>query len=199
VYARAFALVGDVWRYTDVAFTIEASVAPAAMVAPSALDAHFDTGRPFEWSPVAIARGYRLTIGTAPGGADLHDSGVIHVTRRFVPQLPIGLAYGTQWTKIDGKWISSDFTVAVDRKTTSTAVQIENAQWAAHAVRNMSFDDNRPFSWTELARRGFFVNCTDYVETFLQLWSEMNGQLAARASTSRSTPTPTTRTRSSKS
>lgn len=180
LYARAFAQVGEIWRYTDIAFTLDASPAPSRIIAPADGQQTFDTARPFEWSSVALARGYRLTIGTSPGAVDLHDSGVIQMTRRFVPDLPIGLSYGRVYTKIDGRWYGNDFTFAVAGNTESAAIQIENALWATHLVRGMAGADNHPFSWTELATRRFFVYCADYAESLIQVWKDMNGRLPAR-------------------
>jgi hypothetical protein len=44
----------------------------------------------------------------------------------------------------------------------------------------MAGDSNRPYSWTELARRKFQAYCSDYAAILLQVWAEMNGQFAAR-------------------
>jgi len=121
-----------------------------------------------------------LTLGTAPGAADLHDSGEIQVTRRFVPQLPIGTLFGRVQTKIAGQWYSTDFTFTVTANTVSSDEQIQSALWATHMVRAMAAIDNRPYSWTELAARRYFVTCYDYSLILLQLWTEMNGQVPAR-------------------
>jgi hypothetical protein len=180
LYARAMAQVGDQWQYTDIAFSVDTLVAGSRLVRPADGDRNVDTTRPFEWAEVPLARGYRLTIGRAPGASDLDDSGVIQVTRRFLPALPLGTVYGRLYTQINGAWQTNDFTVEVSARGVSTALQIESAAWAARAVRAMAFDDNRPFSWTPLRTRGMSVNCTDYVDAFLQLWREMNGQLEAR-------------------
>jgi hypothetical protein len=64
--------------------------------------------------------------------------------------------------------------------TSSAAFQIKSALWATDFVRGMALSDNRPFSWTELAGRRFFVYCSDYAETFLAIWAQMNGQIPAR-------------------
>jgi hypothetical protein len=179
LYARAMSKVNNTWTFTDIAFTLDASVAPSTIVVPADGETEFDTVRAFEWLAKPIARGYRLTIGSASGATDLHDSGEIQVPRRFVPNLPSGTLFGRVQTKIDGQWYSTNFTFAVSKNTVSSEAQIQSAFWAVHFVRSMAAADNRPYSWTELAARKYFVTCYDYAMTFLQVWTEMNGQLAA--------------------
>ncbi len=53
-----------------------------------------------------MARAYRLKVGTSPGADDLDDSGEIHVTRRFVPDLPVGVPlFGRLETRIAGRGV----------------------------------------------------------------------------------------------
>ena len=63
-----------------IAFTLAASSPISSIVVPGNGQAAFDAVQPFQWSAVPLARGYELTIGSTPGGNDLHDSGVISVT-----------------------------------------------------------------------------------------------------------------------
>src|SRR5206468_2298792 len=142
LYARALSKVNNTWTFTDIAFTLASSVGPSTIVVPANGEAGFDTARPFEWTANSLARGYRLTLGTAPGAADLHDSGEIQVTRRFVPQLPIGTLFGRVQTKIAGQWYSTDFTFTVTANTVSSDEQIQSALWATHMVRAMAAIDN---------------------------------------------------------
>ena len=154
LFARVWSKIDDVWaRHTDIAFTLDAAVAAATMDAPSDGQIGFSTSRPFEWTPEILASGYRLSIGTTPGGADLHDSGEIHVTSRFVPNLPLGTPlYGRLQTKIDGLWYPSDFAFSVGDNAVSTALRIKSALQATDVVRTMaSDDDGRPFGWTGLS------------------------------------------------
>lgn len=185
VYARAMSFAHGQWLHTDIAFTPGAAPAAALMVAPSDGTIGFDTVQPFEWQPVPLARAYRLRIGTAPGVYDLHDSGEIAVTRRFVPNLPIGELFGRIDTKLAGQWHANEFTFSVGANTTSAAITIHHARWATSLVRAMALADNRPFSWTPLAtevasRLAFSALCNDFAETLLNMLSEMNIQLTAR-------------------
>src|SRR5206468_6453464 len=130
-------------RHTHTPSPLEPSSPIAPMTAP-ANGPIFDTHLRFAWESVPRARAYRLTIGTTPGGSDLHDSGEIHVTRRFVPNLRVGPLFGRLQTKINGTWSASDFTFTVLANTVSPDRQVESALWATYLVRNMALSDNRP-------------------------------------------------------
>ena len=186
LYARIWTKVNGIWRHSDIAFTPEVSILPSHIVVPVDGTATFDTVQPFAWSEVTLARGYRLTIGTAFGAGDVHDTGEIHVTRRFVPNLPIGVPlFGRLQTKINGQWYATDFAFTVGANTVSAAVQIDSALWATNFVRTMAPGDNRPFGWTALASQiasqsQYDAFCTDYAATLLHVLDEMNIQTAAR-------------------
>jgi hypothetical protein len=180
LYARALSKVNTVWMFTDIAFTLAPAVPASTMLVPTSGQIGFDTARPFEWASVPLARGYRLTIGRAPGTNDLHDSGEIDVTRRFVPDLPVGHLFGRLDTKIDGQWYSTDFTFSVAANTVSTQFQVDSAFWATHFVRGMAAADNRPYSWTELAAKKYSANCADYAAMLLRVWAEVNGRFSVR-------------------
>ena len=183
LYARVMSSVGGIWRHTDIAFTLESTPTLPSMIAPLNGAANFHTAFPFEWSATPLARGYRLTIGTTPGGIDLHDSGEIHVTRRFVPGLPLGLAYGRLQTRIDGQWYSSDFTFTVGANTVSPRLRVKSALWATALVRQMASPENRPFSWTILSDKispRVTAAGSDFAMTLLQILTEMNVQLSAQ-------------------
>ena len=183
VYARAMSSVNGTWHYMDIAFTLEAASPISSIVVPSDGQAVFDTVQPFQWSAVPLARGYRLIIGSTFGANDVHDSGEIHVTQRFVPALPIGLLYGRVSTELQGQWQANDFTFTVTANTASVAVQIQSALWATDVVRQMALADNIPFSWTLLASitPGMTANCFNYAEALLGVLAETNVQLPARS------------------
>jgi hypothetical protein len=172
------------WWHSDSAFTLDSSVPASTIVAPADGESAFDSALPFEWSEVPLARGYRLKIGTTPGGNDVHDSGEIHVTRRFVHGLPLGTLFGRVETKISGQWQASDFVFTVVANTSSTAIQIQNALWATGVVRHMALADNRAFNWTELAdvvhRGSNTALCSDFAEALLRVLGQMNVQLPAQ-------------------
>ena len=116
----------------------------------------------------------------------MYDTREIHVTRHFVPNLPIGVPlFGRLQTKISGQWYATDFAFTVEANTVSAAVQIDSALWATDFVRTMAPSDNRPFGWTALFRKiesesRYNALCTDYAATLLHVLDEMNIQTAAR-------------------
>jgi hypothetical protein len=192
LYARVSSRVNGAWRHSDIAFTAGSLPSGSTIVSPADGEPAFDTAQPFIWSDSPLARAYRLMIGTTPGGSDLHDSGQIAITRRFVPNLPVGTLFGRLQTNIGGQWLTSDFTFTVVANTASTVIQIKNALWATDLVRNMAPPDNRPFSWTLLAATvgtELQALCSDYAETLLSALGQLNLQLSVRGLTSAFNPT----------
>ena len=186
MYARVWSQIGGEWaRHSDIAFTTVATGTSAAISIPVDGDTAFDAGRAFEWSSAPLGRAYRLTIGTTVGGTDLHDSGEIHVLRRFVPNLPAGTPlHGRLYTKIDGQWLSNDFNFTATSTAASSVAQMKSVLWAADWVRSMSDIDDRPYGWTELLRDvgpRYVAVCSDFSATLLRMLGEMNVSLQARA------------------
>ena len=185
LYARAWAKVNDAWsRYSDIAFSLDPPPGPSSIVVPRNGASNVDTDQPFEWAAVDMARGYRLMVGTSPGGYDLHDSGEIHVNRRFVPDLPVGIPlFGRLETRTAGTWKTSDFTFTVAAASTAMASQIDAALWATRFVREMASEHHRPFGWTELSQMvppRYNAICTDYAAVLLRILHEVNVQAPAR-------------------
>jgi hypothetical protein len=184
VYAEVLSRVHGAWRHTDIAFTLAATTPVATTVVPADGDSAFDTARPFEWTDVPLARGYRLTIGTTAGASDVHDSGEIHVPQRFVPNLPVRPLFGRLYTKIAGQWSWTDFTFSVAANSIQPALQVKAALWATDFVRRMAVADGTAFSWTELSAAlddtQLRAACYAYAVTLLQVLSEMNVQLQSK-------------------
>lgn len=180
LYARVWAKVNGQWtRHSDIGFTLDSTVAPAIIEFPFDGQTDFFSGQAFQWPGVTLARGYQLSIGTTPGGNDLHDSGEIHVTRRFVHGLPTGaLLYGRLQTKAGGLWSATDFTFTVADNTVSPVLEIKSALWATDVVRTMAGDsDSHPFGWTLLSTKAwpsYQAICSDFSAVLLQVLGEMN-------------------------
>ncbi len=198
LYGRIWSRVAGNWtRYSDVAFTLQATVSPAAIVFPPDGSSGADGGQPFEWSATDLAEAYRLTIGSSLGASDLHDSGEIRVTRRFVDNLPIGgQLFGRVSTKIAGLWYSADFTFSLATNVATSATRISAAMWATNLVRGMTSSlSNRPYRWTPLwdaidgvtAIDGitYGASCGTYAQVLLSVLSEMNLGLQVRGVTIR--------------
>jgi hypothetical protein len=186
LYARVWAKLNGQWtRHSDIGFTLDSTVALATIDIPFDGQTNFFSGQAFEWPSVAMARGYRLSIGTTLGGSDLHDSGEIHVSRRFVRGLPTGaVLYGRLQTKAGGVWSATDFTFTVADNTVSSVLQIKGALWATDVVRTMAADaDGHPFGWTALRQRVFprySAICSDFAAVLVQALADLNLGLPTR-------------------
>jgi hypothetical protein len=184
LYARVWSRVDGRWtRYTDIAFSPRAPTRGTFMIAPRSGET-FDGAQPFRWLQTRLAQGYRLTIGLTEGAADLHDSGEIQVTRRFVPGLPAGATlFGRLYTKIDGTWWSSDFTFTMGSGSPTNEERIASALWATDFVRGMADAQNRPYAWSALisgVAPRYNALCSDYAEMLVRILSEVNIGLPAR-------------------
>ncbi len=187
LYARVWARVNGQWsRHSDIGFTLDPTVPPSTIVTPFDGESSFSTSRPFEWTAVALARGYRLTIGTTPGAADLHDSGEIHTLQRFSGSLPLGVPlYGRVLTKIDGQWYPTDFSFTASDNSVSSAGQIKAALRATDFVRAMATDDDsHPYDWTELREDPvwprYWAVCSDFATVLLRVLTDLNLSLPSR-------------------
>jgi hypothetical protein len=183
LYARVWTRVGTTWRYEDAAYTLAATVAPARIIIPTDGAANIDTGLPFQWTSVDLARGYRLRIGTSVGASDVHDSGTIRVTRRFVSNMPIGTPlFGHVETLIDGTSYGTDFTFTAGKPRDAMNQKIKSALWATNLVREMADQENYPYTWTELADVSLRLEsyCTDYASTLVSVLTQMNIPFARR-------------------
>lgn len=174
LYARVWTRHDDVWRYEDAVFGV-GSHEMLSMIAPADGETSFDGGTPFDWTPLALARGYRLQIGTQAGASDVHDSGEIELTRRFVRDLPVGVPlFGRLSARLDGVWQAIDFSFVAASSQPSIDAEIESALFLTDLVRRSADDRNGVFTWTELWQGLRRYNktsafCLDYAETLLAL------------------------------
>jgi hypothetical protein len=186
LYARIWTKYGGVWRYYDVAFTQQANVEASQITVPANGSTGFDAGQPFQWKNIPLARGYRLEIGTKPGTSDLHDSGEITVTRRLIPNLPVGpVLYGRLGTRVGEEWQTTSFTFTVASNTVRSDDRITTALWAAGFVRGMANISNLPFAWTPLWNRMYTTGqtvtfCGDYAEILVGILAEVNVETDVR-------------------
>ena len=188
LYGRIYSRVaGHFSRYSDVAFTLATSSLQATIVYPPEGSTGADGGRPFEWSGTDLAQAYRLRVGTTAGASDLHDSGEIRITRRFVDALPIGTPlFGRLSTKLEGQWYDSDFTFSLATNVTTTATRISNGLWATNVVRGMTPPlSNRPYRWTPLwdsiDALKYEASCGSYTLVLRWVLEQMNLGLQVRS------------------
>jgi hypothetical protein len=185
MYARVWSKVDGHWtRRSDIVFASGGCGCGAVMVAPGHGGGYFDARQPFQWTAAPLADRYRLRIGTSPGAGDLHDSGEISVTRRFVSGLPVGVPlFGRLETRLGGEWSTDNFTFTPSHDGLAQAIRVESALWAADFVRTMAPADHRPYGWTPLLTAiapRYKALCSDYAALLLQVLVEMNVGLPAR-------------------
>jgi NHL repeat len=106
LWATLYTQVAGNWgNWQAVPFTVTAS--RDAFTYPTAGQQNINTLTPLSWSPATGAQGYRLTIGTNPGAADLVNSGILaaNVTSYREPALPTGKTlYARLAWEINGSW-----------------------------------------------------------------------------------------------
>lgn len=147
-----------------------------------------DTSRAFEWTAPPMARAYRLQIGTSVGAGNLHDSGRIDATRRFVRGLPQGVRlYGRLSTETSAGWQPFDFTFVVRPGTPAADVgtQIDASMALTAEVRAMASATNAPFGWTPLfayatGHGDWGASCSDYAVVLARLLAQLNVTLSSR-------------------
>jgi hypothetical protein len=186
LYARIWTRTGSVSRFDDTMFTLENPVLPSQIIEPADGQSGFGTGQPFRWSKIAIATGYRLRIGTSPGTANLHDSGEIFVTRRFVRSLPVGVTlYGQVQTHIGNAWMSTDFSFSVGSTAPSDATTVDTARWATGEVRQMANAQNQAMPWSGLGRglnpsQLGVATSADFTQTLLSALAQIDSGALSR-------------------
>jgi putative hemolysin len=110
VYARIWAKVGGVWRYSDSSFATAGTQSSlvSTVTSPPNGATNVATRFPVQWSAVDNVQAYYLYMGSSPGAKDLVDSGETLQTSRLVT-LPAGRTiYVRLWTKVGDTWRFSD-------------------------------------------------------------------------------------------
>src|SRR5436190_468206 len=112
LYARVWAEVGGIWRYTDSTFT---AASPAAtLVSPafaSASGRKANLSQPITWTSVANVQAYYLYVGTTVGAKNLVDTGGLQTTSYQASNLPNGQTlYARVWAEVAGIWRYTDST-----------------------------------------------------------------------------------------
>lgn len=138
LYARVSAHVAGEWRHAEVRFTADRIA--AEWIYPAAGSPAVEPGRRFEWTPVPNASAYRVTIGTAPGLADVLDRTLSGSTWLDVAGLPLGRRLLARVsTRVRDSWYSRDSDFAV-RLGYGAAQPI-------HPRPGGTADAQKPFAW----------------------------------------------------
>jgi hypothetical protein len=112
VYARLWARVAGVWRYTDSSFSARPLVATLIYPLNGATDVDLSTS--LYWTAFPNVQAYYLYVGSTPGARDLVDTGEMATTSYRVSSLPHGQpVYARLWTKVGGAWRYADTTFSV--------------------------------------------------------------------------------------
>ena len=114
VYVTLFSYVAGQWVYTQDTYTAYSlQSALAVMTTPSQNGVEIDgTQFTFAWSAGSVnAQAYWLDIGSAPGGNNIYQSGLLHTLMTTVTDLPNN---GTEiavtlWTEINGQWYYNQY------------------------------------------------------------------------------------------
>ena len=180
--ARLRTRVGGEWYARDIDFAIRLGYEAARPLHPSGKVV--DLRRPFIWTAPPMASGYRLRIGSSPGGSELHDSGEIDVTRRFVAALPEGQRlHATLTTMYLNRSVDHPFEFYARPGHPNEAVLVEAALAATAAVRDMAGPTDHPWPRSLLGRivrkRGH-GGCVEYADALLQALSQQGLRLRAR-------------------
>jgi hypothetical protein len=114
--------------------------------------ANVDLTRPISWNPGAGAQGYYVSVGTAPYGSDLVNSGVLPPTQLTfkLPKLSVrNTLYATLFTKTNGTWT---------RFVAVTFVGTYAATFTYPLAGQADVDTTRPFTWNSIAAaQGYYL------------------------------------------
>ena len=112
VYARLWARVAGVWRYTDSSFSARPLVATLIYPLNGATDVDLSTS--LQWTSIPNVQAYYLYVGSTSGARNLVDTGEMATTSYRVSSLPHGQPlYARLWTKVGGAWRYADTTFSV--------------------------------------------------------------------------------------
>jgi hypothetical protein len=172
--------------------TVIAPLAPlirseATLVTPSPGGSH-RAADVFSWTEPPLARAYRLQIGTTVGAHNLHDSGPIVVSRRFVRGLPKGVTLHARLsTETASGWTARDFTftTASGGPESDVTAELDASMELMAAVRAMASPLNAPFAWTPLFKHAvshdaWVATCWDYARVLNTLLQQLNTGLASQ-------------------
>jgi hypothetical protein len=141
LYARIWAKVGGIWRYTD--STLTAALQTTTLTTPANGATNVTLPQLFTWTSVVNAQAYYLYVGTTPGAKNLVDSREIQQTSFQVADLPRGqLLYARIWAKVGGIWRYTD-------STFTTASAVPSLLYPGNGASDA--DLNQPFTWTTIA------------------------------------------------
>lgn len=180
VYATLLTEVGGQWYANVRTFNSSVAVYPSiAMTFPLDGTTNVTIDGPLRWSYANNQDIYRITVGTAPGIADLLDSGATDIPEYFAYGLPTGITlYGQLLTLNGTMWqLTQAFSFTVASNAVSNSAQLQSALWATNFIREMASPTNVAVSGTLLASyldTQESATCSEYTEALIYALSEMN-------------------------
>ena len=121
----------------------------ATFIYPSQGQLSVDGSQAFKWTGVSNAAYYQLQVGSAPGGSDIFDSGIITTTSITVPKLPTsGVVYARVRAILQG-W-STELPAADFPQATHAAFSMDAAPTGAvftSPAPGATLDADTPISW----------------------------------------------------
>ncbi|MEO7276008.1 MAG: fibronectin type III domain-containing protein [Vicinamibacterales bacterium] len=137
LFARLRTRVGDRWTATDLSFE---SAPTARLIYPFDGADDISASEQFVWSAVTGAQGYRLLVGTTPGGRDLADTGATAATSFTLRNLQPGQTlYASVATRLGDVWTTDAVTF-----TTSTSARF------THPMAGDGSDLGGGLGWTSI-------------------------------------------------
>jgi hypothetical protein len=182
--ARVHTRIRDTWRWRDSDFALLLEYRATQPIYPRSGETA-DLGRPFSWEPAPLATGYRLRIGSRPAGSELHDSGVLRVTSRFVEGLPAGRKlFATLTTVYADRSSDYHFEFHAHPGTPTESRFVQAALAATAEVRAMAgFTGAWPRTLLEEVVRSQGVSgpgCVEFALTLLRALAEQGNRLPSR-------------------
>jgi len=191
LYARVWAEVGGIWRYTDSTFIAAPSPLAAVITSPPNLSTNADFSQPIQWTNIAGAQAYHLQIGSHSfvGSNDVLDNW-LGGTSFLATGVPIGLQLSATLGTLSGgvwRYTYSTFRAAVSPFAATITSPLTSAsqpiQWTAiaNAQGYELFVGTRPGA-SDLLDTGILqttsfpaANLPLSVTLFARLWTQVNG------------------------
>ena len=112
VYVTLYSLVQGKWLSNSYTYSAwNAATGQAVLVTPSPGSQFIDATETFIWTSGKEATGYKIDIGSTPGGRDYYHSRILNNLNITVSNLPTdgSVVYVTLYTQINGKWYSTTY------------------------------------------------------------------------------------------
>ena len=144
LYARVWAKVDGVWRYTDSTFSVVVLTSTIVYPANGAVNASM--AQAISWTSLANAQAYFLYVGTTVGANNLINTGAITATSYSGTGLPSGQTlYARVWVEVAGIWRYTDSTFSA----AASAPPFATITYPANGAVGASL--SQPITWTTAA------------------------------------------------